>query len=273
MEKSLELRLREFLEKEFYFKKDGGEYIQECYVHYDDELSDKSIKEILESDSPMETFYDQFEPDFYDYDFNEVQRKVENEFEGYDENEEEIDEWLRENVHFYIPEGHYLNKKVCANLILDTGDGNYDYTLNNLLNGEEISDESALLWLAIQQGYTKEQLEVAMAEGEFGGSKFLKSAREECLNVTSSMNAVAFFVKMSIKDLINYKENPYTFKIDAGTSCGLVDFWNGAGGILEIQLEKAVEVPADKVRSFTIDGADGYGVDKIYCMSSSFWTE
>jgi hypothetical protein len=78
---------------------------------------------------------------------------------------------------------------------------------------------------------------------------------------------------MTIKELIEYKEKPYTIVMKKGTSCGLIDIWNGAGGVLEIELERDVEIPPDKVRSFNIDGGDGYGVDQIYGMSSSFWTE
>jgi len=272
MKKNLEQRLRKFLESEFRLNKEGDEYTQEVYVDHDDQLSDKAIKEILESDAPMVTFYDQFEPDFSDSEFDYLHGKIENEFEGYNENQDEIDEWLREHVHFYIPEDHYLNRTVCANLILDTGDGNYDFTLNNLLNGEDINKESALLWLAKKQGYTKKQLKSAMS-GDCGESKLLKSIRAECANVTTHMNALAFFVKTTIRTLIDYKENPQTIKLNKGTSCGLIDVWNGAGGILEIELEKDIKIPPDKVRSFKIDGADGYGVDQIYGMSSSFWTE
>ncbi len=271
MKKKVELSLRKFLESEFRLNKEGDNYTQECYVDADDQLDDKAIKAILESDAPMETFFDQFEPDFNDSEFDYIQKKVASEFQGYDANENEIDEWLREHVQFYIPEDHYLNRTVCANLILDTGDGNYDFTLNNLLNGEGIDNESALLWLANQQGYTRDQLKAAISEGNFGDSKLLKSIRAECANVTTHMNALAFFVKISIRELINYKENPHPITIKKGTSCGLIDVWNGAGGILEIELEKDIEIPQDKVRSFKIDGADGYGVDQIYGMSSSFW--
>jgi hypothetical protein len=158
-------------------------------------------------------------------------------------------------------------------LILDTGDGNYDFTLNNLFSEKKIANESALLWLAKKQGYTKTQLKAAIFENECGDSKFLKSVRQECANVTTHMNALAFFVKITIKELIEYKEKSGAVLIKKGTSCGLIDVWNGAGGVLEIQLEKDVKIPKNKIRSFTIDGGDGYGVDQIYGMSSSFWTE
>jgi hypothetical protein len=277
MKKGLELRLRKFLEKEFCLNKDGDGYSQECHVDYNDQLDDAVIKEILASDNPMEKFHEQFDPDFTDDDFDYVQKKVEEEFKGYDENQDEIDEWLHEHVSFYIPEEHFLGQKVCANLILDTGDGNYDFTLNNLLNGEGISSGSALLWLANQQGYTREQLEAVVLNNDFSGnsgeSVLLRTILAECSNVSSNMNALAFFVKMTIKELIEYKEKPYTIVMKKGTSCGLIDIWNGAGGVLEIELERDVEIPPDKVRSFNIDGGDGYGVDQIYGMSSSFWTE
>lgn len=55
--------LREFLAKNFRLDKDGDSYSRECYVEHDDELSEKQIKEILASDDPMGTFWDQLRPD------------------------------------------------------------------------------------------------------------------------------------------------------------------------------------------------------------------
>lgn len=276
MDKSLETKIVEFLDNKTSLNKgENNCFSQKIYADYRDKLSEDSIKKILEADEPMDEFYELFGYDYNMYEFGALFKELEESFEGYEENEKEVDEWIREHVSFYIDTDHYLKETVCANIIIDTGDGNYDFTLNNLYQADEINEDSALLWLAKAQGYTKEQLEKATIAEEvsFSDSKLLKSIYQECLNTTSSMNALSFFVDMTIKDLIDYKKKPWTIKLDKDVKCGLVDYWNGAGGILEIELEKELEIPSDKVRSFKIDGADGYGVGEIFGMCSTFWTD
>lgn len=86
------------------------------------------------------------------------------------------------------------------------------------------------------------------------------------------MNALAFFVKMTLKQFIELRENPINIKLSKDTSCGLYDCWNGSGGTLELELENDVVIPKKYVEMH-IDGTRGYGVDNIYGMSSSFWSD
>jgi len=275
-EKTLESRLIEFLDDNTSLDKgENNYYTQKIHVDYRDELSQDSIEKILKSDEPMDEFYELFGVEYDTYEFEALHEQLEEDFEGYEENETEIDEWINEHVSFYIDTKHYLDERVCANIIIDSGDGNYDFTLNNLYQADEIEEESSLLWLALQQGYTKKQLEDATIAEEvnFNDSKFLSSIYQECLNTTSNMNALTFFVKMTIQELIEYKSKPWDLTLKKDVKCGLVDFWNGAGGILGIEVEHEVVIPTDKVRSFTIDGADGYGVSEIFGICSSFYTD
>lgn len=269
-------RIIEFLDNETNLDKGRDNYYSgEIYADYRDELSQENIEKILEADDPMDEFYELFGHEYDTYEFDYLFTQFKENFEGYAENEEEIDEWLREHVSFYIDTKHYLKETVCANIIIDTGDGNYDFTLNNLGQADEINNESALLWLALEQGYSKKQLEKATIAEEvsFNNSKLLQSIYQECLNTTSHMNALSFFVSVTIQDLIDYKTKPYTIALKKSVKCGLVDFWNGAGGILEIELERELEIPIDKVWSFNIDGADGCGVNEIFGVCNSFYTE
>jgi hypothetical protein len=84
------------------------------------------------------------------------------------------------------------------------------------------------------------------------------------------MNALTFFTKMTLKEFIDYQENPTDLTISIEKNCGLYDPWNGAGSVLEIELEKPVKIPK-KYIEMHIDGCRGYGVDEIYGMCSSFW--
>ena len=100
--------------------------------------------------------------------------------------------------------------RLMLNVWVETGEGNYDYTLNNYIGYsvtyEPIQEESSLLWLARQQGYSKEELLDAVMNGNTKGSKFLESVVDEQDNLTSHMNRLEFFIRMSILDVIKIKE-------------------------------------------------------------------
>ena len=61
--------------------------------------------------------------------------------------------------------------------------------------------ESSLLWLARQQGYTKTQLKQAMRERP-AERNFMRSVYEEISNTTTHMNTLTFMVKMTISSFI-----------------------------------------------------------------------
>ena len=201
-----------------------------------------------------------------------------------------------------LPSKHYLGQKVCVDIIVDTGDENYDYVSNDMYphyNGrieDTIPEEASILWLARQQGYKKRQLNSAMRHGEFFGSELLKSLRAEVHNCSTHMNALAFFVEMTVEQLFdlqealkdNTKKDPPLKKdeyrcvwerkgrrkiiIDKSAVCGLYDNWSGAGSVLDIKLEKDVVLPMKYISTALPDGGRGYGVASIYGVCSSMWT-
>ena len=142
--------------------------------------------------------------------------------------------------------------------------GNYDYTLNahypcwyGNKQGEPIDEKASLVWLANQQGYTKEQLEQTLDQGDMANPKgFLQSVRVECANMSSHMQTLTFLVSMTLEQLLELNEmlaerekvgHEYdarkrpdcgTITLGKETECGLYDPWNGGGSVLEIQLEK-----------------------------------
>lgn len=186
---------------------------------------------------------------------------------------------------FYVP------------IMIDTGDGNYDYTLNARFpcyygprQGEAMDDRASLVWLAKQQGYTNGQLRKALDEGDMTNPEgFLQSCRVEAANMASHMQTLTFLVTMTLHDLIRLNEvlhwrekdgrvydnrkYPYCgyIIIDKKCDCGLYDPWSGGGSVLEIQLEKDVKLPIKYIRSALPDGGDGYSIDSVYGLCSSAW--
>ena len=77
---------------------------------------------------------------------------------------------------------------------------------------------------------------------------------------------------MTLVDLIDYLEEPKDIVLDKYTNCGLVDFWNGAGGMLDICLNKEVIIPKIYV-NISIDGGHGYSIRSIYGMCSTYWKD
>lgn len=74
----------------------------------------------------------------------------------YEEYEDFIRDWVWEHVAYKLPEEHYLDQSVCVNIIVDTGDGNHDFVLNDVYPhyngryGDIVPEEASVLWLVRQ---------------------------------------------------------------------------------------------------------------------------
>jgi hypothetical protein len=282
----------------------------EIYADYRDEFSDENISDILKSNCPQERFNEIMFDSYFDYEWelkSDVIQFVINELE---DNEEircaEITDLIQaycdEHIYFNYPYQHYLDQEVCIDILVDTGDLNFDYTLNSVYPHynsnieDEIDERASLVWLSSQQGYNKEQLEKALKEEMYSGSKFLKSVREEVLNASTSMNCLTFLAKMTLRDAIKLQERIKEDKklksdgswydpknrlgtdfitIDKSVECGLFDTWNGGGSMLEIVLEKDIQLPLKYIDSIEVDSCStrGYGVADVYGLDSSPWRD
>lgn len=220
------------------------------------------------------------------------------------EMEEVVDAFLGENSYVEYPRDHFLNQEFCVTILMDTGDGNYDFTLNSRFpapNGSgycddgAIPDKASIVWLAKTQGYTKGQLREALNKGDMRDPKgFLESMRVEMANLSSHMSAVTFLVKMTLCQLINLNvlikaqdrngrnydatKNPDCGYLELGkkTTTGLFDCWSGAGSLLETKLEKDIEVPIKYIYRAIPDGGDGESytsVHNVYGVNDSLWTD
>lgn len=276
--------MRGLVEMHFYYDKEiDGIYYTELVADYRDELDKKTIEEILQSNNPLDEFYSLVWEAYIDSDlseYNYIFETIESnwdeeEYGAYDEHEDFIVEWIFEHIRFDIPYSHYLKQDVNVNIVVDVGDGNYDFSLNNFASYNAIKDESidnnsSVLWLVKQQGYTKKDLSNAISKENFKDSKFLKSIFAELVNATTHMNALVFFVKMELGEFFKYLEEPYDLILPANINCGLVDFWQGAGSVLGIELEKEAKIPKEFVQVH-VDGNRGYGLQDIYGINDGLW--
>jgi len=287
-------------------KDDEGYYYSEVYADYRDELDQKNILKICKSNNPRETF-DCMMTEFYqdserDYE-NEVLKiilgnvNIGEAISNETCSKEEIRGYLWSIHYVKLPYDHYLSQDLCINILVNAGDLNSDYTLNTPFANwygrydKIIDEDSAILWLARRQGYRKSALTKTLRNQDCGGSKFLQSVLTEVENCTSSMNILTFLVKITLSEWFNLHEaiakeeklNDCLFPrrgkgrghiiIDRQTTCGLYDPWNGAGGPLEIALEHDVRLPFRMIDSIYPDGGRGYGIDEIYGMMPSVWSD
>lgn len=285
-----------------------GTFASEIYADYRDEMSNDTAVQILLSSDPMQSFWEQLDEWYSDHE-GMLRAEIENELrdtltsedgpypDGFTDEEGELfDDLMMDMVSFTLPEKHYLDQSFYVNIMVDTGDGNYDYVLNSVYPcwygryEDRIDSKASIVWLAKTQGYNKTQLWKALREGDMSNPKgFLESMRVEVVNIASHMNTVTFLVEMSFRDLIELnrliklqernghfydsRKNPYCgyIIIPKDTDTGLYDPWNGGGSCFEIELEQDVKLPIKYIRSALPDGGDGCSIAGVYGMCGTAW--
>ena len=186
-----------------------------------------------------------------------------------------------------------MKRTVCVDITVDTGDANYDFTLNSFYEGK-INDLASTVWLSKQQGYSKTQLNKAYNEGDYSKNSFLESLVAEYVNECTGINALTFLVKMPLGQAIAILEakkelektitedekycpkkikNRKYLVLDKDVNCGLIDFWNGSGSLLELKLEKDVKLPIKFVHEISPDSCYKWGFKNIYGCDDSFYEE
>ena len=296
--------VREIIDDEYgtISEKGEGYLVYEMYADYRDEMDAKTACEILGSSDPAQALEEKLDDWYFEsrmYYEDELMKVIRGKLgDGYDEYEDEIREFMQDYICFDLPRSHFLKQKFYTDIMLDTGDGNYDYTLNSVYPcwyGRQEwahNDKAGIVWLAKQQGYKKGEFRRAMNKGDLKDPKgFLQSMRQELANLPSSMSTVTFLVKMTLEDLIRLNElirlqdrngrhydateNPYCgyIVLDKKTETGLYDPWSGGGSVFEVELEKDVRIPIRFIRSALPDGGDGYSIDEVYGMCGSCWRD
>lgn len=149
-----------------------GNIVYNIYADYRDEFSEEQIRKICESEDPRSTADDMiieaYDSAYLDYYMPDIIKDV---LEDPDVREliadltiQEVDE-VKDMIcdYFYVNmpfEHYYRNTDVLVDILVDAGDLNYDYSMNNIAGfyANGVQEDSGLLWLVRQQGYTKTQL-------------------------------------------------------------------------------------------------------------------
>lgn len=317
-------RIGEILESKMYFKREENTdyFSYEIYVDYrEKELEPKTIEKLLEHNNPMEAYEDMLNEWAWDYEceygYPEMTKGLrinltDEEEEFWDEHYDEVQEWLQEHVYWYYDSKDF-NSEVQVNLYIDTGDGNYDFTKNNILNWDSryysdngsIDEESSILWLAkTQKKATKLRKackrvykgDAYYVDREKDSDKFIESVINELENLSCSMGCLTFLVRMDLFELLELqkaikieesiadKYDPRKSKgtgyivIDKKAECGLFDRWNGGGSCFEIELDNDVKLPIKYIWKAEVErhrgsGYGPYGIDEVYGMCGSAWRE
>lgn len=287
-------------------KDKSGMFYSEIYADYRDEFSNETVLKICRSDMPREAFdeeifeaYENAETDCENELLQKIQERDEivKSLKTQEITVDDLTDYVRNHHYVNLPFDQYLNQELQINIIVNTGDMNTDFTINQPFaswdgrNDTVIDDDAAILWLAHQQGFKKSQLTQALRDRKCGESKFLASMLSEIGNTSTHMNCLTFLAKMTfaewfkLHDAIakeakcNDRYCPRRSKgrgfimLDRSTTCGLYDPWGGAGGPLEIVLEHDVRLPIRFIDSAWPDGGRGYSINDIYGLCSSQWTD
>ena len=218
---------------------------------------------------------------YEDWQYDEVHKASEKLAKTFNMDVDEAKELIWEHASVSFPVDQYLNDKYRTLVVLDTGDANYDFSLNQVepaYNGvaiEDISDEASILWLAKANGYSKDQFIDLMKHVDKipeGEHPFIKSVYQELENTSSSMNAVVFLGEMSFADMAKAQAEGVT--IPKRAICGLYDGWNGASGTVSVELQKDIVVPKDAIFSVAPDCNDGalcYSIDYTCDFTQEVW--
>lgn len=258
-------------------------------------LPSHMLKKIFNNDNPRQTFVELLSELATENSIYEENNLIETIKQHTDIDEEIIVEYIHEHCSFNYDENDF-NESYHINLMLDTGDAKTDFTPNNALNyysswSTTLEEPSAILWLAKQMGkselllsemnriYSNEQ------PGEYvnrdvSKDTFVESVIQELENNSCCCAGLTFLVNMKLQDLFLIKENmsnenmkDKTITISKDTMCGLFDAFAGGGSVLEIQLDKDLEIPYAFIHDIWIDGtsAHTYDINDVYGLTNECW--
>ena len=275
------------------------------YRDYNDHLSPDMILECLEQKDPMDAFYEHVSKIYGDYYNSEIVSDVYNdimndmtdeEVRFMEENEEECMTVVYENLDIHVPYDDFLDEEICCDIVIDNGDSNTDFNAHTISpyceaavtkNRSNLSRESGMMLIAKLQDYSikdfRKIFNACRYADTYGKTEkmkdlnwkypFITSCYREIKGSTGSLTAFVLCVKTTLREILAWNTEKTDIRISKNIeTCGLYDYWYGAGSNLEIHLEKDIVIPKEKVYRFVPDFYWDYSIEECYGMTSKAWT-
>ena len=296
--RKIENKIKDWIKKNY---PDG--YI--IYRDYHDNLSPDTILDYLEQENPMDAFYEHISQIYGDYYNSEIVSDVYNDIMNdmpdkearfMEENEEECMTQVYENLDIQFPYDDFLDEKICCNIVIDNGDSNTDFNAHTISpfyeaiytkNRSNLSRESGMMLIAKLQDYRikdfRKIFNACRYADTYGKTKKMKDLNQKYPFITSCyreikesngpLTAFVLCVKTTLREILAWNTEKTDIRISKNIeTCGLYDYWNGAGSNLEIHLEKDIVIPKEKVYCFMPDFCWEYSIENCYGMTSKAWT-
>lgn len=187
-----------------------------------------------------------------------------------------IDDLAAENISVEIPYDKILDKCEINMVAINSHE-----LYSNSLKWEEKDGEDQLVGVDKEleefiksQGYTVEQFIEAWNTDKKGG--FLGTLCDEIDETINNGNegVLVFFAKVPLRtaiDMMDAERDNKSVEVSADSMCGIVNFSDGSGGTLEINLAKNYKITNLKNWDFVPDDVLTYGIDRIYGLTGSAW--
>lgn len=197
----------------------------------------------------------------------------------YDELRDLINDLSAENISVEIPYDKILDE--CEiNMVALNPNELYSESLkwedNQDGEGQLVGVDKEIEEFIKSQGYTVEQFIEAWNTDKKDG--FLGTLCNEIDETIANGNegVLVFLAKVPLRtaiDMIDAERNNKPIEVSSDSMCGIVNFGDGSGGTLGINLAKNYKITDSKKWDFVPDVVLTYGVDRIYGLSKSAWEQ
>lgn len=188
-----------------------------------------------------------------------------------------IDNLLVESISIEIPYDKILDN--CEiNMVAINSNELYSESLkwedNQDGEGQLVGVNKELEEFIKSQGYTVEQFIEAWNTDKKSG--FLGTLCDEIDETIANGNegVLVFLAKVPLRtaiDMMDAERDNKSVEVSDDSMCGIVNFGDGSGGTLEINLAKNYKITNLKNWDFVPDDVLTYGIDRIYDLTGSAW--
>lgn len=187
-----------------------------------------------------------------------------------------INDLAAENISVEIPYDKILDKCEINMVAINSNELSIDSLEWEEKDGEEqlVGVDKEIEEFIKSQGYTVEQFIEAWNTDKKGG--FLGTLCDEINETINNDNegVLVFFAKVPLRtaiDMIDAERDNKSVEVSDDSMCGIVNFNDGSGGTLEINLAKNYKITDLKNWDFIPDDVLTYGIDRIYGLTGSAW--